>query len=203
MLMLGRLVTSPLERLAAEVRGLATEGRTLQLSGQNSPELQQLASDIAQMHDDLIAAMRESATDPLTGLANHRGFQEQLSSAIADADANDAPLALIALDLDHLKAVNDRYGHAAGDRMIAALSRALELGSAGGELGARVGGDEFAVVCPGADREAASAVGRQIAAWFARVPRTHLTDDGSECASSRPSPGASPSGPRTAARRTS
>jgi putative nucleotidyltransferase with HDIG domain len=55
------------------------------------------------------------------------------------------------------------------------------MGSAGGELGARIGGDEFAVVCPGADREAAAAVGQQIAAWFARVPRSHLTDDGSDC----------------------
>jgi diguanylate cyclase (GGDEF)-like protein/putative nucleotidyltransferase with HDIG domain len=163
MLVLGRLVTRPLGRLSSEVLRLGEPGATL--SPQRAPELQHLASVIAEMREDLTRATRASTTDPLTGVANHRGFHERFGRALEDADRDG--LALVSFDLDNLKLVNDRYGHAAGDRMIAAFARALEQAGSEAIVCARVGGDEFAAVLRGGSREHAKAVGNQIAGVFA------------------------------------
>ncbi|HOX44338.1 MAG TPA: diguanylate cyclase [Myxococcota bacterium] len=87
-----------------------------------------------------------AVTDGLTGLANHRHFHERLADELERARRFGHPLALIMLDLDHFKALNDRYGHLAGNAVLAELARTL-LGLARKEdLVARYGGEEFAVV---------------------------------------------------------
>jgi diguanylate cyclase (GGDEF)-like protein/putative nucleotidyltransferase with HDIG domain len=157
MLILGRLVTAPVGRLAGEVRHLGEGNLGAPLSDQDSPELQQLASDISALRDDLLRAVRESSTDPLTGVANHRAFHERLEAAVAHTGASGEPLGLIAIDLDKLKSVNDRWGHAAGDRLIQAVAARLTECCREQDLCARIGGDEFAVLCPGSSREAVDA----------------------------------------------
>jgi diguanylate cyclase (GGDEF)-like protein len=101
-----------------------------------------------------IEAMRLALTDPLTGLGNLRAFQERLLRELDRADEDLVPVSLCLLDLDDFKPVNDTYGHAAGDQVLAAVGACLRHG---GEA-FRLGGDEFALVLARLDgRDAAQA----------------------------------------------
>ena len=175
MLMMGRLVTRPLGRLASEVRRLGVREDAEPLSEQSSPELQELASDIWQMHEDLTDAVRQSSTDPLTGIANQRAFQDSLEAAVAAARRDGEPLALVALDLDRLKLINDTCGHVTGDRVIAAVAREVAAVCGERDLGARIGGDEFAILCPGRDATSAAQLAGRVAAAVGAVSIERLT----------------------------
>lgn len=87
-----------------------------------------------------------SNTDPLTGLANRRRFSEIVQSAIHGARQRNSRVALMILDIDHFKTYNDRYGHPAGDRCLAAVGEHLATAVGTGAFVARLGGEEFAVV---------------------------------------------------------
>jgi diguanylate cyclase (GGDEF)-like protein len=164
LLMLGRLVTRPLRLLAAEVSHMGEGNLDATLSPQRSPELRQLAADTSQMRDDLLSAVRDSNTDPLTGVANHRGFHERLTSVATAAQLDGSPVALIAIDLDNLKLLNDQFGHQAGDRIIQAVAGAIAATCRPQDLCGRVGGDEFSVICAGVDRAGGEAIAQRIAA---------------------------------------
>jgi diguanylate cyclase (GGDEF)-like protein len=92
-----------------------------------------------------------SQEDPLTGLANRRRWDAELGSACTDARERGGSVAVVLLDVDHFKAVNDRHGHAGGDEALRQVGRLLRGGVRGGDLVARLGGDELAVLMPGAD----------------------------------------------------
>jgi diguanylate cyclase (GGDEF)-like protein/putative nucleotidyltransferase with HDIG domain len=101
--------------------------------------------ELARQHD--LARLRRAAlSDSLTDLPNHRAFQQDLEQAFAKP----GPLALAMLDLDNLKQTNDTRGHQAGDELIVGLSAALRHALAGRGQAYRIGGDEFAVILPGA-----------------------------------------------------
>lgn len=106
------------------------------------------------MYDD---ARHDALSDPLTGLGNHRAFQEELARQIDLARQGEHPLSLALIDLDDLKRTNDERGHAAGDRLLAAMGRLIATSMRSGDRGYRVGGDEFAILFPRND--AASAHG--------------------------------------------
>ena len=90
-----------------------------------------------------------AVTDPLTGLRNHRAFQEDLARELQRVGRTGVPMALVMLDLDGLKAINDRLGHQAGDERIQALAEAIGDSRRATDVGYRIGGDEFAVILPG------------------------------------------------------
>lgn len=106
-------------------------------------------------------SIERGATDPLTGLANRRRLVEHGSKAIALAKRKNLALAVAILDVDRFKEINDRHGHAAGDRALVVVARALREGLRETDLAARLGGDEFALLLPGSDaRSAVAALAR-------------------------------------------
>jgi diguanylate cyclase (GGDEF)-like protein len=97
---------------------------------------------------------RLSRTDALTGCLNRRGLEDRVARAIAAGK----PFAVVTLDVDGLKRVNDRDGHAAGDALLCATVERLTAAVRPNDAIGRLGGDEFAVVLPGADRDTAAQV---------------------------------------------
>lgn len=111
-----------------------------------------------------------SRTDPLTGLANRRRFEEALAQAADAARRNRAPLALLVVDADHFKRQNDRHGHAVGDEVLKGLARCLlESARRPNDLVARVGGEEFVVLMQDTSEAGAAAVAETIHASVAQL----------------------------------
>ena len=109
-------------------------------------------------------ARLDALLDPITGLGNHRAFQEELHRQIEGAMRHDHSLALAVIDLDDLKRVNDEYGHAGGDQLLASMGRLLQTGNRATDRAFRIGGDEFALLLSHTDADAAHAVMRRILA---------------------------------------
>jgi diguanylate cyclase (GGDEF)-like protein len=103
-----------------------------------------------------------SSTDPLTGLRNRRALYERLEGEIARAARYGQPLSLLLIDVDGLKEINDRDGHRAGDAALRDVAAAVRDGSRAADLGARWGGDEFALLAPSTSVEAASGLAERV-----------------------------------------
>jgi diguanylate cyclase (GGDEF)-like protein len=101
-------------------------------------------------------------TDPLTGLANHRQFYDQLAREFRRAQRYQRPLALLMLDLDHFKAFNDRHGHLAGDQALRETADVLRQNARSVDILARYGGEEFAIILPETDLPRAASHGERI-----------------------------------------
>lgn len=107
---------------------------------------------------------RLSETDALTGLSNARGLFDRLDAELARSRRYREPLALLLVDLDGLKSVNDRYGHRAGDEAIRSLADVIRSELRETDVGARWGGDEFAILAPSTSKVAAFALAERIRA---------------------------------------
>jgi diguanylate cyclase (GGDEF)-like protein len=94
---------------------------------------------------------RLAMLDPLTGVFNRRTFEERAQHVIAAAARERRPLSLLAVDIDHFKLVNDEFGHAGGDEALRLVVALMRETLAEGQILSRIGGEEFAVLLPGAD----------------------------------------------------
>ena len=116
--------------------------RTLEVEEKN----RQL-SDVNERLEEAVAGLaRLARTDEATGLLNRRAFREQLDAEMRRSERSRAPLAIALIDLDHFKSINDRFGHPAGDRVLADVGRLITDGLRASDHKARIGGDEFAVL---------------------------------------------------------
>jgi diguanylate cyclase (GGDEF)-like protein len=124
--------------------------------------------------DDLKTTARELETlarrDTLTGAANRRAVEERLLEEWERAIRYRRPLAIFIADVDHLKHVNDTYGHAAGDALLRDVAQRLQSVVRGGDLFGRLGGDEFVVICPETNAEAAELVAQKLIQAVAAGP---------------------------------
>jgi diguanylate cyclase (GGDEF)-like protein len=107
--------------------------------------------------------------DSLTLLYNHGAFHEKLAIELERANRYVRPMAVIILDLDRFKEINDRYGHTTGDRVLALVAGALGAHLRKTDIAARYGGDEFAVILPEADLSSAAVIAERIAEGISNV----------------------------------
>ncbi len=111
----------------------------------------------------LLARLEQlSHEDPLTGLANRRRWDAELSVVCAAARESGRPVSVVLLDIDHFKQINDRRGHAAGDEALQAVANLLRGRVRDGDLVARLGGDEIGVLLPGTDLEGAGGLAERV-----------------------------------------
>ena len=111
--------------------------------------------------------------DPLTGVHNRAFYEEQFALEVERAQRRGSGLVLLLGDIDHFKSVNDRYGHPAGDRVLRAVAREMLEGLRRIDLVCRVGGEEFALILPDTEIEAARDV---ITRLQVRIANLHITD---------------------------
>jgi diguanylate cyclase (GGDEF)-like protein len=140
----------------------------------------QLAAEVERLELELAAAQSRMAAlearaeiDPLTELVNRRGFERECRRALAYVKRYGASAALVYLDLDRFKLINDRYGHAAGDAVLKAVAMVLARQVRASDLVARIGGDEFAALLWHTAESDACAKARALEAAVARMTPSH------------------------------
>jgi diguanylate cyclase (GGDEF)-like protein/PAS domain S-box-containing protein len=121
-----------------------------------------IAEDVTKQRELEQHLRQQAAKDSLTGLANYRSLVGALDSEIKRSKRSGREFALLLFDLDDLKKINDRYGHLAGSQALCRLADALSMGCRDTDTAARFGGDEFALVLPETDAEAAEMVSQRI-----------------------------------------
>lgn len=114
-------------------------------------------------HNELLAQLeRQALTDPLTGAPNRRAFEDEAMRAMARARRTGGPLAVGIGDIDHFKRVNDQHGHPAGDEVLRSLAKTIREAARNTDIVARIGGEEFGLLFPGAALEQAAQVAERI-----------------------------------------
>jgi diguanylate cyclase (GGDEF)-like protein len=152
-----RAMTHSLKSITLAVEQFTRERRSGPLPVQRQDELGQLARSFAQMQEEILDQLDElnqsrnalehlARHDALTCLPNRRMFFERLEHALANARRSAMPLAVLFVDLDHFKQLNDSLGHGAGDRVLQAVANLLRSATRESDTVARLGGDEFVIL---------------------------------------------------------
>jgi diguanylate cyclase (GGDEF)-like protein len=159
---LQRGIFRPLHRLRIATRAVGAGNLATRLRWRRRDELGELAADFDTMAGDLEQHNRrleeQAHRDPLTGLANHRHFQELLGKELEVARQEGHSVALVVLDIDDFKRINDARGHTFGDDVLVAAAEGLRSAMRGLGAVGRVGGDEFGLVLADADSARAFAL---------------------------------------------
>ena len=141
-------------------------GRLADLADENAL----LRASLAEMRDRLAELEQLADTDTLTPLPNRRRFLRELERVVAQANRHGTPAALLYIDLDSLKSINDRYGHFAGDTALIHIAKLLAGLIRSTDVAARIGGDEFGVILDHLDHNSAIETADRIARCIAGNP---------------------------------
>lgn len=139
-------------------------------------ELEQARQALEQQQEELLKLNRKlehmATTDGLTGLANRRVFEQALAHQLAVLSRHQTPVALVLIDVDHFKQINDTHGHPEGDKVLTAVAGALADDIREIDVAARVGGEEFAIIMPDTRQAEAAAVGDRLRRRIAGLTST-------------------------------
>lgn len=152
-----RALTRPLQDMMHAIQRFSKDRSVSPLPLRRQDELGQLARSFQEMQQEIVEHLNQlnesrnaldhlAQHDPLTGLPNRRMFFERLQQAIANARRTHQPLALLFIDLDYFKEINDSHGHALGDEVLKAVARLLSSATREVDTVARLGGDEFVIL---------------------------------------------------------
>lgn len=176
-------IASPQAQLGAQLRsvlasGVAVDAHPMEILGAAGPfwasvsatrveldgelHVLVLANDISELRELNQQLGYQASHDPLTDMLNRREFERRLAKTLEVVGRGEATAALLYLDLDQFKLINDTCGHAAGDQMLAEVSRLLKASVASGDVLARLGGDEFGVLLQRTGADDAVAVGERL-----------------------------------------
>jgi len=161
--MTDQLGSADREGLRSIVESLVQTTKEMEQNNYNLEErLKASKQEISELQENLEAVRTESLTDPLTGLANRKYFDQMLERAMNQAAAGNDSLSLILADIDHFKSFNDSYGHLTGDQVLRLVAVAMKQNIKGQDMAARYGGEELAIVLPSTSLQRAVTVADQI-----------------------------------------
>jgi diguanylate cyclase (GGDEF)-like protein len=172
--MVGRIMSGSVERLVDGAQRFAAGDRDHRIEIRVPPELHQVAQEfnrmIGRIHDSEDALADLAHRDSLTRLLNRRAFDEALVEVFARQKRLGERFALLMLDLDYFKRVNDTYGHSVGDDVLRAASQAIASEVRPFDRVFRIGGEEFAAILGGVDSQAARTAAERLRASVAAHP---------------------------------
>ncbi len=145
-----------LEALVVSTKDMSSTNRTLEA------RLKETRGEIASLRETLEAVRIETLTDPLTGIANRKHFEEMLVKTIDQSIVEQAPLSLVVIDIDHFKRFNDHYGHLTGDQVLRLVSMTMREQIKTKATLARFGGEEFGIILPHTTLDAARAAAERV-----------------------------------------
>lgn len=164
----------PLNDLGAAARAVAGGDLSVRVRPRGRDELAALGRAFntmavrIQSNNEELRAL--AVTDPLTSVLNRRGFMQRAAVEVARCRRNGRPLSVLALDIDHFKAVNDTYGHDSGDAVLRQVAARLVGGLRPSDVVGRLGGEEFAIILPETPADAAVTLAERLRAEIAATP---------------------------------
>jgi len=156
-----------IERLTEETRRMEAAAQEL------ARRFAERMREVERLSQDLERAQSEALLDPLSGLKNRRGFERAVHAIFASGEAEE--VAILVVDVDRFKTLNDTYGHLLGDKVLRAVAHILQTNIKGRDVAARLGGDELAILLPGTAERGAEVLAEQIRVAVA-AGRIHRAD---------------------------
>lgn len=156
--------------MVAQLEQLTEQAGSLRSQLEQARDRSRSLEDVIQRQaDELVDVRARAALDPLTGVCNRGTFDKALRQCIQRARNAESPLSLVLFDIDHFKAVNDTHGHPAGDAVLVAFAGAITDQVRDDDVVGRYGGEEFAVLLPGAGEAVATSVAERVRVATSRL----------------------------------
>ncbi len=165
--LLQSLVNARLERVAEHVSNFRAreEFRLLEVNSRAERmrnRITELERETGELHSRLDNEKQGARIDPLTGIANRKSFEERIAREMEQSSGTDAAVVMLLWDLDNFKAINDSYGHRAGDRVLQSVAACFMAAVRGNDFVARIGGEEFVMLLSGTKLAQAMLIANQV-----------------------------------------